>query len=138
MLYLEVLKPDRLKKRRIELKLKPVEVAERAGITRQQYNRLEKVPSDARTSTVRGLAEALETTSDYIQGLTDDPHKSQYTEEEIEKLGFRARATEGDLASLDNLERMHQALLREYEAAKRLREFEQRHYEDRSNPKSGK
>ena len=114
----------------------PSELAKHSGITSQQISRILKNESEMGMGTAKKIADALGTTVAYIVGEVNDPspdamNKSSYTEEEIEKLGFRSRSSEGDLADAEDMERVHKALLREYEAAKRLREFEERKYNNK-------
>jgi transcriptional regulator with XRE-family HTH domain len=65
---------DRILRRRRELNLTQAAVAEKTGLKQFHISRIESGDiKDAKGDTLRRLAEALDCSTDYLVGLTDDP-----------------------------------------------------------------
>lgn len=63
-----------LKKRRTQLKLSQLEVAEAVGIDKGTYFRIEKNNAETTVSVLEAIAKKLDCSTDYLLGLTDEPH----------------------------------------------------------------
>lgn len=68
-----MLRGDRVKQRRLSIGLSQEELALRAGTDQKRISKYERGESDANGETISQLAQALETSADYLLGLTDDP-----------------------------------------------------------------
>jgi transcriptional regulator with XRE-family HTH domain len=65
---------DRLKERRNRLGLTQEELAHQLGMGVRQIHRYESGTNDPSSEVVVKLAQFLNVTTDYLLGLTDDPH----------------------------------------------------------------
>ena len=71
---------ERIKERRIELKLSMPELGKRIGVNKSTIQRYEADGVDLkRTMIINGLAEALLTTPEWLTGLSDDKEYDSYT-----------------------------------------------------------
>ena len=71
---------ERIKERRIELKLSMPELGKRIGVNKSTIQRYEADGVDPkRTMIINGLAEALLTTPEWLTGLSDDKEYDTYT-----------------------------------------------------------
>ena len=71
---------ERIKERRIELKLSMPELGKRIGVNKSTIQRYEADGVDPkRTMIINGLAEALLTTPEWLTGLSDDKEYDSYT-----------------------------------------------------------
>ena len=71
---------ERIKERRIELKLSMPELGKRIGVNKSTIQRYEADGVDPkRTMIINGLAEALFTTPEWLTGLSDDKEYDSYT-----------------------------------------------------------
>jgi len=68
-----MIRGDRVRERRILLNLTQEELAAKARTDQKRISKYEKGQSDATGDTLAGLAQALETSTDWLLGLTDDP-----------------------------------------------------------------
>jgi len=66
------LRADRVRERRLALRLSQEKLAELTGVNQTQVSRWEMGTNDVSGETLTGLARALQTTSDYLLGLTDE------------------------------------------------------------------
>ena len=66
------LRADRIRERRLALRLSQEKLAELTGVNQTQVSRWEMGTNDVSGETLTGLARALQTTSDYLLGLTDE------------------------------------------------------------------
>jgi transcriptional regulator with XRE-family HTH domain len=64
---------ERLKKRRQEKGLKQAELARIVGVGRDSYNKYERSGVNPSLEVLARIATALDTTTDYLLGNTDDP-----------------------------------------------------------------
>lgn len=85
-----MLRGDRVKHRRLQLGLTQEELATRANTDQRRISKYENEQSGASGEKLGDLARALETTTDYLLGLVDDPkgtlQESDLTPEEREIL----------------------------------------------------
>ena len=75
---------DRLKKIREELELKQTEVAKNLKIGVTTYNNYEKGIREPDFEMLKKIAEYLNVTTDYLLGLTNNPHESININEEYD------------------------------------------------------
>ena len=83
---------ERIKKRRLDLKLSQEEIAQSLGYTsRSSISKIESGKNDIPHSKVADFAEALQTTPVYLMGLSDKPEsfksvEDDYTQEREQRL----------------------------------------------------
>lgn len=75
----------RIKERRIQLGMSQEELAFKVGTTQKQISRYERGVNDPTGDVLAKLADALNTTTDYILGRTDSPER-QVTESNLDPL----------------------------------------------------
>ncbi|CAG1001092.1 HTH-type transcriptional regulator ImmR [Anaerolineae bacterium] len=68
-----MLRGDRVRERRQVIGLSQEELASQAGTDQKRISKYERGESDANGETISHLAKALQTSADYLLGLTDDP-----------------------------------------------------------------
>lgn len=74
---------DRIRNRRIELKLTQLEVAQRIGLTsKAAMCKIEKQGDDVTLKNVEKIAKALNCTPAYLMGWTDKPEENTKSREE--------------------------------------------------------
>lgn len=74
---------DRIRNRRIELKLTQLEVAQRIGLTsKAAMCKIEKQGDDVTLKNVEKIAKALNCTPAYLMGWTDEPEENTISREE--------------------------------------------------------
>lgn len=66
---------QRIKQRRISIGMSQEELAHRIGTTQSQISRYERGVNDLTGDVLAKLAYALNTTTDYILGITDSPER---------------------------------------------------------------
>lgn len=69
----------RIYQRRKALGLSQEELADRVGTSQKQISKYENGINDATGNVLAALARALDTTTDYLLGLTDDPDRPMRT-----------------------------------------------------------
>jgi len=69
----------RIYQRRRALEMSQEELAELVGTSQKQISKYEHGVNDATGDVLASLARALETTTDYLLGLTDDPSRQMRT-----------------------------------------------------------
>ena len=67
------LRGNRVRQRRTEMHLSQADLGERIGTDQNRISRYERGESDATGETLAALAKILETSVDWLLGLTDDP-----------------------------------------------------------------
>lgn len=109
---------ERCEEREAVLKMTPQEVADEAGISVQTYNRLKRVGGKGNSTTLASLAVALQTTSSFLSGATDDPAPLK-----IERLSYHAPGIEANSDAIFKLlEREARLIVEEREIVKREQE----------------
>jgi transcriptional regulator with XRE-family HTH domain len=68
-----MIRGDRLRFRRLQMRLSQEEIAQRANTDQKRISVYETGKSDATGETVASLARVLEVSADWLLGLTDDP-----------------------------------------------------------------
>lgn len=72
---------SRIKERRIALNLSQEALADAVGTSQKQISRYESGTNDPTGNVIVAFAKALETSSDYLLGITDDPTPSSRRDE---------------------------------------------------------
>lgn len=80
------LQPDRLRQRRLALRLSQEQLAELTGVNQPQVSRWEVGENDITGQTLAALARALGTTSDWLLGLSDTPSRLTPTDTVLDSL----------------------------------------------------
>lgn len=75
----------RIRQRRLQLGMSQEELAFKIGTSQKQISRYERDDSDFTGKVLLKLADALETTSDYILGITDSPDR-EVREDNLDEL----------------------------------------------------
>lgn len=95
------IRQDRIKALRKRRGMRPVDLAALCGITEAYMYRIESNhPPNVGSSTVIALAQALNTSTDFLLGVTDDPTPPIPNIEEDPEIREVARAVQGKLEEL--------------------------------------
>jgi len=76
---------NRIRQRRLQLGMSQEDLAFKVGTSQKQISRYERDASDFTGRVLSKLADALETTADYILGITDNPDR-EVTEDNLDAL----------------------------------------------------
>jgi repressor LexA len=80
------LQPDRLKQRRRALQLSQEQLAELTGVNQPQISRWELGENDITGETLSALSRALNTTADWLLGLSENPFPPGVTDAVLDSL----------------------------------------------------
>lgn len=106
---------ENMKKRREQLGFSQVDVASAAGIDKGTYYRIEKTGAETTVSVFELIAKKLESSTDYLLGLTDAPDKTLKEQGvSADERILLAKVRSGEMkeaanAALDLAEKNHQA-----------------------------
>jgi len=94
---------DRIRNRRIELKLTQLEVAQRIGLTsKAAMCKIEKQGDDVTLKNVEKIAKALNCTPAYLMGWADEPEENTKSREE-EFAELYTQLSDDQKALVDNM-----------------------------------
>lgn len=74
-----------LRRFREKFNFKQKDVAEKIGVTPQQYVKYEKDQISPSVAVVINLANAFDVSTDYLLGLSDTPHPTNFNEREVKE-----------------------------------------------------
>lgn len=77
---------ERIRQRRTQLGLNQHELAEAAHVSQAQISRYEKGQNSPTGQALAALAKALETTPDWLLGMTDDPARPIFDSSDLSEL----------------------------------------------------